>query len=258
MKNIAIVTGASSGLGKRFVSHLCEGAGGHLDEIWTIARNEEELQRLAEAHPNSFVRVIPLDLTDRTSFDELESFLEEDYCIQWLVNCAGFGTFGDFASQNRTQLSTMVQLNCGAVVEMCSLALGHMTAGSRIINIASIAGAIPQPYLAVYSATKAFVLELSRMLDFELRGTGIHVLAVCPKFMQTRFLDKPGDADVAQAMCRIGFNDVDAVVRRSLRCALLGIPVLIPSIDMQVAAFAAKHLPRRALFALERLVFATN
>ena len=256
MKHIAIVTGASSGVGREFVHQLASGAGGPLDEIWAVARREEELLRLASEHPQACVRPLPLDLTSPASCEELSALLHNDeITVQWLVNCAGFGKFGAFADMQPNASADMVRLNCLAVVDMCSMCLPHMGPGSRIINLASIAGIVPQPYLAVYSATKAFVYELSRLLDEELRQGGIRVTAVCPKFMRTGFLDEPGDDDVARAMCRIGFQDVAVVVRRALATSVLGVPVCIPSLDMRMAARAAKLLPRRALFALENLLF---
>ncbi len=259
MKHIALVTGASSGVGREFVAQFASGAGSQLDEIWIIARREDELLRIANGSSDIMIRPIPLDLTHDESFEELERLLEVDeYRIQWLVNCAGFGKFGAYSSMDRQTLSQMVRLNCLGVVSMMSLALSHMSAGSRIINMASIAGAIPQPQLAVYSATKAFVLELTRMLDFELRGTGIHATAVCPKFMETAFLDAPGDAKVAQAMCKIGFQDVSSVVRMSLAASLLGRPVCIPSLDMRIAALAAKLLPRQSLYWIESTLLGTR
>lgn len=256
VRNVAIVTGASSGVGKEFVAQLAQGAGGPLDQIWAVARRERELSELADRFPSAHVRPIPLDLTDATSFDALAELLDDEDCsVQWLINCAGFGTFGGYSEVGREASASMVRLNCLAVVEMCSLALPHMVAGSRIVNLSSIAGLVPQPYLAVYSATKAFVYELSRMLDEELRGSGIRVTAVCPKFMRTGFLDKPGNSAVAEAMCAIGFEDVAVVVRRSIAAALMGRPVCVPSLDMCAAALAAKLLPRRALFAVERRMF---
>ena len=256
MRQIAIVTGASSGVGREFVTQLAEGSGGPLDEIWAIARSKDALDRLAASSRDIRIRPLPLDLTDPNALDKLsEALATDDAHVEWLVNCAGLGKFGSFDSVGRGASATMIRLNCLALVEVCSLVLPHMKVGSRIINISSIAGIVPQPYLTVYSATKAFVYEFSRMLDEELRSGGIRVTAVCPKFMRTGFLDDPGDNATATSMCRIGFQDVRTVVRRAVIASLLGHPVCIPSWDMRAAALAAKLLPRRALFAIEDLLF---
>ncbi len=256
MKHIAIVTGSSSGVGREFVAQLAKGLGGPLDEIWVIARREEELQKLAQEYPTPPLRVLSLDLSKDSSFDELERLLvAENPRVEWLINCAGFGKFGDFQSVGRQASVAMVALNCAGVVSMCSVALPYMRSGARIINVSSIAGIVPQPYLAVYSASKAFVYELSRMLNSELKGTGITVTALCPKFMRTGFLNEPGDQQAAASMCRIGFSEVEGVVRKALAAAVLGRQICIPSIDMRAAALAAKILPRRMLFAIENALF---
>ena len=256
MKRIAIVTGASSGVGQEFVRQLDEGRGGPLDEIWIIARNEERLESIRAACTRVPARPIPADLTDEGSFELIEGLLDEaDVVVEWLVNSAGYGKFGDYASIGAKDNAGMVQLNCLAVVNMISLALPYMHAGSRIINLSSIAGAIPQVMLATYSATKAFVLELSRMLDHELSPVGIHVTAVCPKFMKTRFLDQPGNDDAAKGMCKIGFEDVEHVVRMALDCAVFGMPVCIPNRGMRFTYLASRCMPRTLLFKLEDLLF---
>ncbi len=256
MKSIAVVTGASSGVGREFVSQLCDHKGGPLDEIWIIARSKDTLEEIAASSPNVAVRPIPLDLMDDASFVTLEQMLEDERpCVQWLVNSAGFGVFGAYGDVGKDANANMIRLNCLALVQMTSVCLPHMRPGSCIVNLASIAGVVPQPYLATYSASKAFVLELSRMLNHELRGAGIHVIAVCPKFMRTKFLDKPGDGDAATAMTRIGFERVDRVVRLALRLAVLGYPMSISSPAMQLAALAAKLLPRECIFFVEDLLF---
>lgn len=256
MSSIAIVTGASSGVGKEFVRQLDQGRGGPLDEIWALGRNEDALNELARSCHTIHVRPISLDLTDPASFDLLAQRLEDEVPhVEWLVNSAGFGTFGTFGDVGRPKNADMVRLNCLAVVEMISVALAYLHPGSRIINLSSIAGAVPQVELATYSASKAFVLELSRMLDHELSGAGIRVTAVCPKFMRTRFLDQPGDAHAASSMTRIGFEDVARVVDKAMAAALAGRPVCIPSLDMRAATIVAKHLPRTVLFALEDILF---
>ena len=255
MKNIAIVTGASSGVGREFVRQLDCGAGGPLDELWLIARRQEVLEEVATGCKHE-TRVIALDLSRDESFERLGALLEEERpTVQWLVNSAGFGKFGDFTSIDERSTADMVKVNCLAVVEMCYRCLPRMVPGSRIVNLSSIAGVIVQPWLSVYSATKAFVLQFSRTIDHELHGTGIHVTAVCPKFMKTGFLDKPSDDEVARRMCRIGFTPVERVVRKAIRYAVLGLPVCIPSLDMKVAHVICKILPTSAVMEMESMLF---
>jgi short-subunit dehydrogenase len=250
-KSIAIVTGASSGVGREFVRQFDQGAGGPLDEIWLIARRREVLEDIA-ATCKTATRVLALDLTDEASFETISAELDRGQPrVQWLVNSAGFGKFGDFNTVDEKDTRDMVKLNCLAVVESCYRVLPHMGPGSSIINLASIAGVIPQPRLSVYSATKSFVLEFSRTVDHELHGTGIHITALCPKFMHTGFLDKPNDSEVARKMCVIGFSPVDKVVRKAIRAAVLGRALCIPSADMWAAHIITKLLPSNVSMELE-------
>lgn len=245
--NIAIVTGASSGLGAEIVRQLAEGAFGPLDQIWAVSRRAEKTGPL--------VRPFALDLTDPASFDVLEEALAEtpDARVALLVNNAGFGTFGGFAAMPPEDNANMVRLLMLAPVELTYRALSFMSAGSRILNVSSVAAFMPQPGLATYSAAKRFVLDLSRSLDAELGPVGIHVTALCPKFMRTGFLDHAGADNVAARMAGLtGFEDVRRVARLGLRAARTGRALCIPSADMRAFYAAAKLLPYPLALNLER------
>lgn len=253
MSRIAIVTGASSGLGREFVKRIDAGEAGHVDEIWVIARRAERLEALRRTCSTP-VRPFCLDLTDTASFEVIEGALTEipDVQVSLLVNNVGFGTFGAFATQGKQDAQKMVKLLMLAPVEMIYRTLPYMHEGSRIINIASVASFVPQPKLAVYSAAKRFVLDLSRSLDAELGDCDIHVTAVCPKFMQTEFLDKAGDKVAAQAMTAIGFERVDHVVTAALKASNAGKGLCIPSLDMKAYYALSRVLPYKAALAVER------
>ncbi len=247
MTNVAIVTGASSGLGREIVRQLEGGAFGKLDQIWTVSRRAEKT--------SSLVRPFALDLTDAASFDVLGDALSRtpDVRVALLVNNAGFGTFGDFADMPARDNADMVRLLMLAPVELTYRALPHMAAGSRVLNVASVAAFMPQPGLATYSAAKRFVLDLSRALDAELGDVDIHVTALCPKFMRTGFLDHAGADDVAARMSRLtGFEDVARVAERGLAAARAGRALCIPSPDMRALYAATKLLPYPLALAAER------
>jgi len=256
MTNVAIVTGASSGVGREFVRQLDLGKGGPLDEIWLIARSTDRLEQIAEETVTD-CRVFALDLTKDSSFLSVRDALEADDSIrvQWLINSAGYGKFGRLDEISSQDNADMIRLNCIAVVEMCYHALPRMVPGSRIVNMSSIAGIAPQPELSVYSASKRFVLDFSRTLDHELSPVGIHVTAVCPKFMDTGFLDKPGNPESVRRMTSIGFERPVDVVRKALRAAVLGRATCVPSPDMKVVHVACKVLPSGLVLTLQDLVF---
>lgn len=254
MRTIALVTGASSGLGRAFARQLDGGALGALDEIWAVGRNEERLAALGRICSTP-VRPFALDLTDPASFDALEKALaaDADTHVAVLVNNAGFGTFGDFALAEKTDNAQMVRLLCLAPVELTYRAVGYMHPGSRIVNVASVAAFMPQPQLSVYSAAKRFVLDFSRALDAELAPVDIHATAVCPKFMRTAFLDHVGDARAARRMAALtGFEHADDVAAAALKAAKAGRDLCIPSVDMKLFYAATKLLPYRACLAIER------
>lgn len=253
MTRIAIVTGASSGLGREFVKHIDVGKTVNVDEIWVVARRLERLEALRRTC-HTPVRPFCLDLTDPASFDVIEGALGETPGaeVTLLVNNAGFGVFGGVAMQDKRDGGAMVRLLMQAPVELIYRTLPYLRRGSRIINVASVAAFLPQPNLAVYSAAKRFVLDLSRSLDAELGDADIHVTAVCPKFMQTEFLDKPGDVTAARAMTAIGFERADRVATCALRAAARGQSLCIPSLDMKAYYAASRILPYKAALAVEK------
>ena len=186
MKNIAIVTGASGGLGREFVALLES----EVDEIWAIARNRARLDELYIEHGKKVVPVC-LGLSVRESFKGIADMLDKDeYNVRWLVNNAGYGKFGAYDDIDAAQSLNMIDLNVSALVAVGLIALKHMNKGSKIVNVASIASFQPLPYMNIYAATKAFVRSYTRALNVELKPRGITATAVCPGWMATPFLTR--------------------------------------------------------------------
>ena len=151
---IALITGASSGLGKEFIRQLRREK---LDEIWAIARRKERLLELSGLVPIP-VRPISLDLTKPESIDTLERLLAEAQPhIHILINAAGFGKIGNYREISRSDTDRMIDLNCRAAVDVTLLALPYMNKGDRILEICSTAAFQPFPYLNVYAATNPFL-----------------------------------------------------------------------------------------------------
>ena len=185
--NIAIVTGASSGLGKEYV-YAVNKRYDSLDEIWVVARREDRLNEL-KATFGEKIKVVAADLTSNEDILKISELLKETSAdVKLLVNNAGFGKIGDFKDLPLEENAGMVRLNCEALTVVTSTVLPFMKKGGKIINISSIASFAPNTRLAVYSSTKAFVMSLSRAMRVELKPYGINVLAVCPGPMDTEFL----------------------------------------------------------------------
>lgn len=185
--NIAVVTGASSGMGREFVLQLSDYV--KVDEIWVIARRAMALESLREQVPVP-VRPVVLDLSKDESFESYEALLrEENPTVSLLVNAAGFGKFGAFQRVPVKEDGRMIDLNCKALVMMTRLTLPHMGPGSRILELDSLSAFQPVPYISLYGATKAFVLSYTRAISRELKEKGIRVMAMCPGWVKTDFFD---------------------------------------------------------------------
>ena len=184
---IAIVTGASSGMGREFVLQL--GKYVQVDEIWAIARRQEALESL-KAEVSTPIRVISLDLTKEESFAAFSQLLaKENPDIRLLVNAAGFGKFGSFQNISITDDALMIELNCTALVKMTRLCIPYMKRGSHILQLDSLSAFQPVPYITTYGATKAFVLSYSRAMNRELKDSGIRMMAMNPGWVKTEFFN---------------------------------------------------------------------
>lgn len=185
--NIAIVTGASSGMGREFVLQLDQYVA--VDEIWVIARRQAALETLKE-ECSLPIRPVVLDLLDSNSFTQYEKLLaEEKPNIKLLVNAAGFGKFGDFRKIPVEDDCRMLDLNCKALVMMTRLSLSYMHSGSHILQLDSLSAFQPVPYITTYGATKAFVLSYCRAINRELKKEGIRVMAMNPGWVKTEFFN---------------------------------------------------------------------
>ena len=184
---IAIVTGASSGMGREFVTQLESYIS--VDEIWVIARRRAALEAL-NGLTKATLRPIPLDLCEKESFETLSALLEaEKPDVKLLVNAAGFGKFGTWDKVSVADDLKMIDLNCKALVAMTRLVLPYMNKNSHVLQLDSLSAFQPVPYINTYAATKSFVLSYSRGLNRELKGTGIRMMAMNPGWVKTEFFD---------------------------------------------------------------------
>ncbi len=188
-KRIAIVTGASSGMGREFAKTVPFHYN-NVDELWLIARSTSKLEALQKEIIFN-TKVLSYDLTKEESFQDLSRLLkEEDVEIKLLVNASGYGIFDSVENTSYENNIGMIDLNVTGLTKMCITCIPYMSEKSDIINFASVAAFQPVPYINIYAATKAYVLSFSRSLNRELKPKGVHVMAVCPYWTKTAFFDR--------------------------------------------------------------------
>ncbi|MCD8382254.1 MAG: SDR family NAD(P)-dependent oxidoreductase [Clostridiales bacterium] len=246
---IAVVTGASSGLGAEFVRRLAAEEG--LEEIWLIARRAERLETLcAQVESAARLRPLPLDLTREDDLDAYAKRLRAERPeVRWLVNAAGFGKMGTCEEIGRTALDQMVLLNCKAAMDMTQISMPYLTHGSHVLEICSTAAFMPLGGLGVYSASKSFLLSYSRSLHFEVRTRGIVVTAVCPYWVRdTEFIPVARETGNPSAVKHFPFaSKARNVVSWALTDARLGFSVSTPGPVCTLHRLVCKFIPRDLL-----------
>lgn len=246
---VALITGASSGIGAAYAEHLARAG----CDLVLVARSAERLKALADelraAHGRS-IEVIPADLTaDAAGVSLAAAVAERGIEIDLLVNNAGFGTAGSFHALDPATEHREILLNAAAVVDMChAFVPGMLERGcGGIINVASLAGFQPLPYMSVYAATKAFVLSFSQGLWGEVQGKGLRVLCVCPGPVDTPFFEATGKSGLREAVPRGMMASADDIAADSLKALQRGRTVLVPGVGNRLAAAGSRLMPRNLL-----------
>lgn len=238
---IAVITGASSGMGKDFVRMIDKIE--DCDEIWAIARRREKLEEL-KSETGKLIRPVELDLSKQESLEEYEKMLKEaDADICALVNAAGFGKFGKFTDIPLSEQLNMIDLNCKALVALTYLSLPYMKRGSRVYQLGSLSAFQPVPYIGVYGATKAFVLSFSRAINKELEERGIKMISVCPGWVKTEFFDRAVKDDTISYYNK--FFTSDEVVRRAIYDMYRGKDVSVCGLSIRGQVLLTKLLPHK-------------
>lgn len=238
----ALVTGASAGIGEEFARQLASRG----TSLVLVARRRERLQELADelAGPDRSIEVLPADLTDAGDLGRVERRLTDPHApVDLLVNNAGFGMYGEFTALDGERQLDMVTLNVAALTRLAHAIAPRLRAegGGGIINVASTAAFQPDPYGAVYGATKAYVLSLSEALHEELRADGVRVTALCPGFTTTEFQDV---ASVNQgALPSPAVMTAEPVVRAGLDAFTRGQAVCLPGVVNKLLAHGSEISP---------------
>lgn len=243
MKNIAVVTGASGGLGKEFVKLLLNYP--DIDEIYVLARSEEKLDILKTEYGEKIKPYI-IDLSCIDKIKEFEEYLKSNNVkIKFLINNAGYGKFGDYNDLSLDESINMIDLNVSAVVAMGLTCIPYMERNSHIINIASQAGFQPLPYMNIYAATKAFVKNYSRALNIELKDKGITVTAVCPGWIKTDFY-KRADIGAKKNITDFSFMTTPyRVAKQALKDAFKGKDVSVCGMYVNLCRLMTKIFPEK-------------
>ena len=225
---IAVITGASSGMGREFARAVDKAF--DLDELWVIARRAERLESL-KSECRTPVRALSWDLSAPENQHAYEALLEEEKPeIKVLVNAAGYGLFGAAEDLDVENQLGIVALNDTALSAICLYSLPYMQSGDAIVNLGSNSSWQPVPYMTVYAASKAYVLSFSRALGRELKTRGIHVMCVCPGWIQTEFFDRAKHDDTIRYFDR--WYTAEQVVDRAMKdlkknktVSIMGFPV---------------------------------
>lgn len=249
MKNIAIITGASSGIGREFVKTLKDH--GNYDELWVIARSADKLQALSEETPIP-VRPVPMDLSDPAFIGEMESLLQaENPAVRLLINASGYGKFDAVEKLSMEDDLGMIDLNCRALTAMTKLVLPYMHEGARIIEIASVAAFQPIPYINVYGASKAFVLSFSRALNREVRKRDIHVMALCPFWTKTAFFDRAVKKDEDAVVKKyVAMYETPFIVKKAWKALERGKDHVVPGFKAKAQVALVKILPHSLVMSI--------
>jgi short-subunit dehydrogenase len=247
----ALITGASAGIGRQFACQLA----GRARSIILIARREESLIELADElrqhRPNLRIYVRKVDLSDFVRLQDLLDWIDrEKLNIDLLINNAGLGDSGSFASSDPVRNKQMTLVNITALTSLTRHLLPQMIAKRRggILNVSSSAGFVPIPGLAVYAATKAYVTSFSEALRAELRGTGVSVCALCPGPVVTEFQQvakrKGVQPDIGPKFVVVA---VEQVVRDALAALEADRPLVVPGFAMKLLMLVARSMPLPAL-----------
>lgn len=239
MKKIAILTGATGGLGREFLKQILKEK---IDEVWAIARNEQKLSELRKEYGE---RVIPMsiDLSKLQGIEQIKNVLDEKKPqVMYLINNAGLAKMGNYKDFDIEEIDKTINVNCKAPVMLAQICIPYMRKGSKILNISSASAFQPNPYINLYAASKVFERSYSRALNVELNGTGITSVAVCPGWIDTELLQKEINGKKVKFP---GMVTPDRVAKQAIKDAKKGKDMSVCSLYVKCQHVNVKLLPQR-------------
>lgn len=252
MKRIALITGASKGLGLALTAAAAKSLP-EIEEFWLVSRHIAATDAIAAACTGKPVRPLSLDLCDKASFDTLREALESaEVEIVLLINNAGCGFLNNVHESPAWQIATMTELNVRALSVVTTVALPHMARGGHVLNVSSIAAFCPNARMTTYSATKAYVSAFSRGLREELLEKGISVTVVCPGPMETDFLITGANRENSKMFATLPYCDPEKVAAGAMKAVLQGRAVYTPRAFFKLYRVLAKVLPEALVVKLAK------
>lgn len=240
--NIAVITGASSGLGAEFLDAVAEKYP-DLDAYWIIARRTERLEALAKKHLPKTIVPVTADLSDEKSYAMIAEKLKKTQAnIKVLINNAGYERSGAFSSMQDGDILNMISVNIKGMTMVQRICLPYMHAGSFSVIVCSVSAFAPVPNQTVYAASKKYVYYFGKSLREELAGKKINVLLLCPGNMDTEMNPRRSGAQDRNGN-GLPFLNMEKLARRSLKLAENGASVYTPGLFYKCYRIAAKILP---------------
>lgn len=239
MKRIAILTGATGGLGREFLKQILNEK---IDEVWAIARNEEKLSELQKEYGERVIPM-PIDLSEMQGIEQIKNLLDgKKPQVVYLINNAGLAKMGNYNDFDIEEIDKTINVNCKAPVMLAQICIPYMEKGSKILNISSASAFQPNPYINLYAASKVFERSYSRALNVELNGTGITSTAVCPGWIDTELLQKEINGKKVRFP---GLVTPDRVVKQAIKDAKKGKDMSVCSLYVKCQHINVKLLPQR-------------
>ena len=240
--SIAIITGASSGIGAQFARELHRSAG--VDEFWFIARRTERMEALRD-ELGVKAKIITADLSVKEGIEKVRAALEEEKpVVHFLVNCAGFGNFGRFDEIPESEVEAMIDLNVKASVLLTHMCVPYIERGGRIIELGSGSCFTPLPAFNVYSSSKVFILHYTKSLNYELERYGIRATCFCPGWVDTEFLGKAtARRNVTEPKEMKPMLNVEDVVRGCVKASIKGKAMYVTNWYTKLQHLLFKLLP---------------